>query len=213
MNYFTCIICALPKPVAEAHVGSDKFCTVCKHCFSKGLVERYLRMCPPAFLKTDANLLPDVAKKYLPDVMGWEYGAKGLLLWGHTSGTGKTRCMWLLVKRLMTMHSIPVVYFDCLGFGHQMERLYREGGDVSALRDSAVFAPVLWLDDIGKAPVTERASAELYWVIDKRVHDDLPILATTNETGDTLAGRMKPTHGDYAARRLREFSHQIQFDQ
>lgn len=213
MTNFTCVICASTKPIAEAHVGSDKFCTVCKGCYASGLTERYLRMCPPAFLKTDVKLLPKMAKDLLGDVMDWPFGPKGLLLWGKTSGTGKTRCVWLLVKRLMTHDAIPVVYFSAMGFQIEMENRYRNSLDVSALRDSAIQAPVLFLDDIGKSPVTERSSAELFHVIDERVSRDLPILATTNETSDSLAGRLKSTHGDYIARRLRECSQQIGFDQ
>lgn len=212
-KYFTCISCAATKPVAEACAGQDGFFTVCTACYSSGLAERYLRICPPAFLKTDVKLLPAMARDRLSDVLNWVFGPKGLLLWGRTSGTGKTRCAWLLVKRLMTHESIPVVYFSAMGFQIEMENRYRNSLDVSALRDSAIQAPVLFLDDIGKSPVTERSSAELFHVIDERVSRELPILATTNETSDSLAGRLKSTHGDYIARRLRECSHQIGFDQ
>lgn len=208
---FNCIICGETLPIEQAHAGKDGFATVCTLCHRKGLSERYLRLCPPAYLRTQTDLLPKVAQQQLPQIMAWEYGLKGLLLWGENSGTGKTRCAWLLLKRLMTEDCIPVAAFDAMCFTHELERRYRADEDVSAFRDSAAFAPILFMDDFAKCPITFRVAAELHWIIDYRTTHDLPIITTMNFDGVSLANQMKDTHGPYLVRRLREFCDSVEF--
>ncbi len=60
------------------------------------LDERWLGLCPPIYRETDIHRLPPEAAK----VTQWQYGPRGLVVVGPT-GVGKTRAMWLLLKRLV----------------------------------------------------------------------------------------------------------------
>jgi hypothetical protein len=197
MTTFICIHCAEPKPVTDARRSKDSFPTICQSCHKRLLCADYQLICPQAYRRTETSLLPAVARERMASVLDWTYGPKGLLLWGKTSGAGKTRCMWLLVKRLMTLEGIRVTAFDSVGLAHEMERRYRSD---------------LFLDDITRSKWTERFTAELFGLIDRRCAAELPILTTMNESGADLEARKGV--GQWSVpivRRLRDCCEAIEF--
>src|SRR5689334_1567380 len=66
-------------------------------------------LCPVEFQATDPSKLPSPHKLQL--VLNWQYGRQGLTLHGST-GKGKSRCAWQLLKReFLNGKSISVL--DC----------------------------------------------------------------------------------------------------
>lgn len=205
---FTCILCNQSKPVDDGHPGSDGFYTVCRSCWNNHLCHQFMQLCPPAYLKTDPVRLP---QKQLTEVLDWKVGPQGLLMIGDTGKT-KTRCAWLLVKRLMTMQGISVMAFDATGLAHGLERRYRQEEDVHGWLDSICSAPVLFLDDFAKFKCTERIMMEVFGIVERRCAAELPIIATTNATGDEIVGMDKSDNwGTPLVRRLREFCNVVKF--
>jgi DNA replication protein DnaC len=70
---------------------------------------------------------------------------------------------------------------------------------------------LIYFDDLGKLKLTERAEAELFGLIERRCANGCPIIATTNDTGETLSSRMTDNRGEAMVRRLREFCETIRF--
>lgn len=208
---FTCLVCNEPRPVEEAKIGDDGMATVCVGCYKHQLQTRFTQICPHEYQRTDTRspLFPDIAKRRLPEVMDWKYGNTGLILYGRNSGEGKSRCAWLLIQRLMCMDGIDVTVFDSIGFAEELERRYHNDDDVRGWLKSVTEAPVVFFDDFAKFKLTERVAAELYAVVDRRVHNGLPILVTLNESGDELEKRDK--RFPYLVRRLRQFSQVVEF--
>lgn len=118
----------------------------------------------------------------------------------------------MLLKRLLIEdgYARHFYWFDSISFGHEIAKHYRDE-DAEDWLDSVAKKPLLFFDDLGKLKMTERAEVELFGLIDRRCSNELPIIATTNDTGDTLASRMTDNRGPALIRRLREFCTPIQF--
>ena len=138
-------------------------------------------LCPSDYRKHDPARLP--ANAPLADVLAWQYGPKGLLAIGPTAA-GKTRCMFLLIKRLLE-EGRDVRVLNCWSFGHECIRRFREGTGAE-WAEALAEVEVCFFDDFGKMPLTERVEAELSGVIEWRTANELPILATSNMTGAGL---------------------------
>ena len=138
-------------------------------------------------------------------------GARGLILLGET-GRGKTRVAWLVLREVLTSSKRPILFkwFDAISFGHEIARHYREE-DAEDWLGKVATADLVFFDDLGKLKMTERAEVELFGVIERRCAAELPVIVTTNDTGDSLASRMTDNRGPALIRRLREFCDPIQF--
>lgn len=196
-----CTICGQPSKLY-----------ICPKCDREQKVARmkmrFERSCPPLYQETLKDRLPQAS---LSQVMSWQYAQRGLILSGPT-GQGKTRCAWLLIQRLMTEDLIPVVCFDCVQFGHELVRRFRnDDDDVTGWLDSLAQAQLLFFDDFGKDRFTERVEQELFAVIERRCANKLPIILTTNDKGDSLNERMTENRGPALIRRLREFCYVVTF--
>lgn len=102
------------------------------------------------------------------------------------------------------------MWFDSTSFGLEIVKHYRRE-DVDVWLEEAGTIPILFFDDFGKLKMTERAEVELFGLIERRCANELPIIVTTNDTGDTLASRMSDNRGPAMIRRLREFCEPVQF--
>jgi DNA replication protein DnaC len=169
---------------------------------------KFATICPSLYQKTEANRLPATQ---LAKALEWQYGARGLILLGDT-GKGKSRVAWTLLKRVLVEDKKEqgFMWFDAISFGHQIAKHYRDE-DAEDWLDRVAQCPLVFFDDLGKLKLTERAEVELFGVIERRCAAELPIIVTTNDTGDSLAARMTDNRGPAMIRRLREFCEPIQF--
>lgn len=174
----------------------------CPACLKKDRINRWTTLCPPLYQDTDPKRL---SPTLVSQVMAWRYGPQGLLLTGET-GLGKSRLAWMLLRHLYIEEGIKPKAFDCVSFGHECSRRFRgDEADGEEWASGIAEARLVFFDDLGKLKLTERAEMELFGVIERRSANKLPIIATTNDTGDTLAARMTENRGPAMIRRLREF--------
>lgn len=163
-------------------------------------------LCPALYRDTDPGRLPEAAAR----VLGHAYGPKGLLAHGPT-GRGKTRAMWLLLRRLHVVEGKSLAYRDALEFAEEAVASYR-GNVARAWVDRLVGVGVFFLDDLGKARITQRVGEALFAVIDRRALRGRPTYLTTNFVGETLKLRLDDQEtADPLVRRLKEFFTPISF--
>lgn len=170
------------------------------------LRESWERLCPPLYRKTDAARLP---QEPLNKMLAWEYGPQGILMHGAT-GRGKTRAMYLLLRKLHKEgRKIEVIRPG--HFAHECMNRFSIDGDGPAWIERLMRVEVLFLDDFGKERFTERGESEMFTLIEGRTAECRPILATMNFGGEALASKLTEDRGEPLVRRLREFCEAIEF--
>jgi hypothetical protein len=222
---FTCRSCGKDRPYDRSLMldGTLKP-TICSSCIIKACDadkrEReaarhaaFLTLCPDIYQRTDPDR-PGFPKAKLARIMAWQYGPRGIAAHGETRRC-KSRCLWLLIQRLI-MEGRSVAAMTGGQLGRSCAEALSEGG--AAPRDwfdHLATIDVLFIDDLDKAKFTDRVLAELFDIIETRVAHELPILITTNATGDTLTDKMKTEGAGFAAEpliaRIREFCDPISF--
>ena len=180
----------------------------CGDCAFVRRERRFRNLCPLLYQNSDETRLPAAQLK---QAMDWSYGHMGILLTGDT-GTGKTRVAWLMLRRILVQSARDYTFewFDAIGFGHEISRHYRDE-DAEDWFEKLASSDLVFFDDLGKLKLTERAETELFGLIERRCAARLPIVATTNDTGDTLGSRLTDNRGPALIRRLREFCNVIRF--
>ena len=180
----------------------------CSDCRRARRDLRFKEICPALYLDTDLARLP---QKQLAAALEWKFQPQGMLFLGET-GRGKSRVAWTLLRRVLVedMPEIKFKWFDCVGFGHEIAKHYKSE-DAETWLELMATIDLLFMDDLGKLKLTERAETELFGLIERRCANRKPMIVTTNDTGDTLASRMTDNRGPALIRRLREFCQPIQF--
>lgn len=134
--------------------------------------------------------------------LNWKFGCRGLMLRGD-SGRCKTRAMWRLVRRLFDERHKVIALTSA-----KFDRECRDAAGsftLSAWFDRLATVDVLFLDDLGKANWTQATEAQIFDLIDQRTREGRPILATSNDTGASLAARLSDDRGAPLVRRLRDY--------
>lgn len=218
--------CKTEGCAAEIEVPADpllaKFTLFCPVCSEKRIAQAqeaqaaavaaekaaiWNRLCPPAYQKTTVDRLPDPAKA--AQVLAWNYGPRGLLLHGKT-GSGKSRCAWLLAGKVFSSGKSVKVLDSMAGFRYGAA--FQNGGrDAEEWVESFCKCGLLLCDDVFKVKLTDSFEAAIFAITDYRLTHDLPVVATLNDTGQTLASRMSDDRGDAFVRRLKEMCDVIQF--
>jgi DNA replication protein DnaC len=169
--------------------------------------ERWMSLCPPDYRSIDRSRIPFPDK--LDAVLEWKYQPKGLLLHGGT-GTGKTRCAWALLEK-MVMKGFRVSVMDSMA-GLKYASLYSQGAEmVEVWADKVIGMDILLLDDVFKNKLTDSFEGVIFTIIDQRIQSQRPTIVTSNDTGDTLAARMTSDRAQPLLRRLRECCQTIHF--
>ena len=199
-----------------------KWATVCPTCSENHIRQENARdaleagnrrlrvwenLCPPDFAATDPKRLP--RPEMLARVLQWKFGRRGLLLHGPT-GKGKSRCAWLLLKREFDAGRRIRVIDHSVGFRYA-ETFAQSAASAAVWIDQQSEAEILFLDDVFKARLTDSLEQALFTVISTRTEQGSPNIVSTNDTGDSLAGRLSPDRGQALIRRLVEYSTAIAF--
>lgn len=181
-------------------------------------LERWYDYCPPLYRVTDLehkglnHNFVTAAKTWLEEQ--WELwritgtGA-GFGLMGN-SGGGKTRLLFHCLHKCFedgasieatNHHAFSKLVMDAFSSPNE-ERREKANRDLERL----ATVDVLLLDDLGKAPSTERCDAELENLIETRGAHLRPILWSANGHGQWLIDRFGPDRGAPIVRRLADFS-------
>jgi IstB-like ATP binding protein len=171
---------------------------------------RWEWICPDAYQRTDVSRLEDDLRRqgydvsWLQRVLAWQYGSEGLLVAGST-GVGKSRVMWMLLRRLLDQENRAVVWLNAVRFRTGLQAAARDGATEYFVR-RLVRAHVLYWDDFGQTNLTAAASEMLLHLIEERTTAGRPILATTQYSGERLGAQFeRPEMGQAIRRRLNEF--------
>lgn len=172
-----------------------------------GRPERWVAMCPPLYAMTEAHKLPSPSK--LDAVMRWQFNPRGLILHGDTA-RGKTRCAYALMKReFLSGRSIAILDAS---FGLKYAATYSESASAAQRYiEHKCMVELLLLDDVIKIKLTDSVEQALFMIVNTRIEQRLPIVATMNDSGDSLTERMSLDRGPALIRRLREFCETIAF--
>ena len=161
---------------------------------------------------TDIDRLPD--REATEKVLRWKSSlSKGILLQGE-SGSGKTRTVYLLLKRLLLEEGIYTTIKKCVLLRHEISRAAKSDDDLArpALMKKLIEAPILYLDDLGQMAVTASAEEALLAIVEERTQVGKPIIATSQLTGDRFIQQfVMRERGEAIARRLGDFCYRVNF--
>lgn len=166
------------------------------------------------FRNTDIVTLHQTHPKLLrayDSVMNWhpKRQPKGLVLYGDT-GVGKTRCVWLLLRKLYDQ-GFRFVATTSTEFANDCSAAFFDGCGPEWV-EHHVNCGILFIDDIDKAPLTERVSAEMFEVIDRLTSNGGKLILTTQIVGQEFRDRFKNVAtGAPLVRRIREFCTPVPF--
>lgn len=184
-----------PKPVMLFGRTFVVGASVCAACASEADEEPrkktvWERLCPTSYQKTDIARLENGLRElgydvcWLRDVLAWQYGSQGLVISGPT-GVGKSRVMWLLLQRLLDQEHRSAVLLNAVRFRTTLQLAGRDGTTEEFVR-RLVRTDLLYWDDLGQMHLTGSASEMLLHVVEERSNSEMPILATTQYSGEGI---------------------------
>jgi IstB-like ATP binding protein len=219
LNTSACISCgrALPTPEPVTLLGRTFVVapSICAACIAKAEVQprdktAWERLCPKLYQKTDIARLEDELRElgydvcWLRDILAWQYGTRGLVISGPT-GVGKSRVMWLLLQRLLDQEHRSAVLLNAVRFRTTLQLAGRDGTTEEFVR-RLVLTDLLYWDDLGQMHLTGSASEMLLHVVEERCNSEMPILATTQYSGEGIDAQFERKEmGKAIRRRLNEF--------
>jgi hypothetical protein len=189
--------CALPAPEPVTLLGRTFVVrpSICAACIVKAEAQprkktAWERLCPKLYQKTDIARLENGLRElgydvcWLRDVLTWQYGSQGLFISGPT-GVGKSRVMWLLLQRLLDQEHRSAVLLNAVAFRTRLQLAARDGTTEEFVR-RLVRTDLLYWDDLGQMHLTGAVSEMLLHVVEERSNSEMPILATTQYSGEGI---------------------------
>lgn len=187
------------KSALLAHKDSGKLVRwhQCRNHIDLDLVEKdglefpkYPPTMPLIFKDTDINKLHPKVQSAL----NWkpEGIVSGLLLHG-TTGLGKTRGIWEIIRRLWLLEAtkdsqMPFTFLTMRKLEGMIESSFSDQSH-NKMIDGLITTPFLALDDFGKERLTSRMATDLFAIIDERSTAQRPTIISTNFNGTALLER------------------------
>jgi DNA replication protein DnaC len=145
---------------------------------------------PQIFLDTDVTRL----HPKIQTALDWkpQGDVSGLLLHG-TTGVGKTRGIWEIIKRLWAEETkkdkqLKFEFLTMRKLETTIESGFKEQKHGTAI-DYLINCPLLILDDFGKERLTQRMASDLFAIVDERSTSRRATIISTNFNGSTLLDR------------------------
>jgi DNA replication protein DnaC len=177
---------------------------------AEGLVDSTVPPAMPAlFRDTEVSRLhPSIQK-----AVEWkpEGDKSGLLLHG-TTGIGKTRAIWEIIRKqwVESAKRDRQLAYQFLTM-RKIEGMIEKGFDDrqhARMLEGLIELPFLIIDDFGKERLTQRMASDLFAIIDERSTAKRPTIISTNYNGTTLLERFDSRDvetGKALIRRLKDY--------
>jgi DNA replication protein DnaC len=161
---------------------------------------------PEIFFDTDISRL----HPKIQSVMDWkpDGNVSGLLLHG-TTGVGKTRGIWEIIKRMWVNETkkdkqLNYIFLTMRKLEGKIEKSFDERNH-SDMIDSLISCNFLVLDDFGKERLTSRMASDLFSIIDERSISRKSTLITTNFNSSTILDRFENKDKETGVAIIRRF--------
>jgi DNA replication protein DnaC len=167
------------------------------------------RLCPPEYQNTNSDRLPKLEQ--FKQVQNWQYGPRGLLLFGPPR-CGKTRSAWSLFQRLHFDERRQIVAFNPMDLKIEVANAWRDREEARHWINRLRSADVLFFDDLDTIKFTEAVEETIYDAFEYRPTHGKPVIVTVNRNGRALAARMNANdRGAKIVERMREYCEVINF--
>ena len=164
-------------------------------------------ICPFEYRVTDLKQLLTLSPK-AKDIISFPPNGRSLIVNGP-SRRGKTRAVWLLLRRVFIEHNVNFEWMTASQFSDRAIQASKNDG-LDGFLVPLIKCPLVFIDDLGVSKITPKVAEALYDIVEGRTSRKKPILFTTNLTRDTLATSFEdPTASVRIVSRMLEFSHVI----
>ena len=177
---------------------------------SRAIRQAYFeKVCPPLYQGTDPGRLP---AEQFAQVTAWTRNPqRGLYLVGP-SRTGKTRCVWELLRHVILTSWSTVKAYDSLEWQTEVSQSF---GNVDTTRkwiEGVCNVDILFIDDIFKGKLTPAQALAVHGVIERRAAHLKPIFCTSNADGANISSRIEEeTTAESILGRITDFCEVIEF--
>ena len=121
-------------------------------------------------------------------VDGYVRGERNPLVILGPTGSGKTGMACAILREMLVNHTVPATFITVPDLLEALRPSARTPGmDVDMIQ--FMTTPILCLDDLGQENLTEWATEQLYRLAHHRSHNGLPVIVTSNLSGDQIKQR------------------------
>lgn len=201
------------QPIDHEAVAADYI----ENAKREDAIARWNAHCPPELQSSDwthPELQPHAAK--IRRILAYEFSHRGIIASGST-GRGKSRAMWQLMRRLAVDELREVRYYHAADWFSTLQAQINYGRDDAAGWVEAVARrQVVFIDDLGQQSMQRAredwAQAWFFRFLDIRIGLKLPLFITTNMSATKMAGStVNDLRNEPLLRRLTELCEGVKF--
>jgi len=136
---------------------------------------------PDAYINTtpEGAIYPEVFKS----MMRYKYTRKGIIAVGDT-GAGKSCAVWYLISKLH-VRGFTIMDIDATKLVNMANSKFQDGTGPQWIEQMAM-ADILFIDDFGNEPVTNRGESTIFTIFKRRDDAGRPIFLTTQKTNEQI---------------------------
>lgn len=138
--------------------------------------------------RTRAAMAKKAAMNFVKEFETMKKHGKGLYLYGHTKGSGKTRLAVSIANALMNVHKVSVKFITTPNLLEEIKASFRSDSEYSSSELINVMkrVPVLVLDDIGTEKPSDWVNETFYSILNDRMTGNKITIFTSNCTIEEL---------------------------